>query len=133
MWKGLQKLYKFVSNIIGTTKTNPMQMVSSDEQLANEFAEFFIGKINKIRDHLDNHEKYTPYSLTIVPSLEEFEPLQEIEVIKIVKAMATTSCEVDVLPTTILKDNLDHLIGLLRKLVNTSLRESMQNLGKQLS
>ena len=89
-----------------------MPTASSDEQLANEFAEFFIGKINKIRDDLDNHEKYTPYSLTAVPSLEEFEPLQEIEVIKIAKAMATKSCQMDVLPTTLLKDNLDHLIGL---------------------
>ena len=123
--KDSKKLYKFVSNITGTTKTNPMPMASSDEQIANEFAEFFIGKINKIRDDLDNHEKYTPYSLTAVPSLEEFEPLQEIEVIKIVKAMATKSCEMDVLPTTLLKDNLDHLIGLLTKLVNTSLEQGV--------
>ena len=55
-----EKLYNFVSNITGTTKTIPMPIVSSDEQLSNEFAEFFIGKINKIRDDLDNIEKYTP-------------------------------------------------------------------------
>ena len=61
----------------------------------------------------------------MVPSLEEFEPLQEIEVTKIVKSMATKSCEMDVLPTTLLKDNLDHLIGLLTKLVNTSLKQGV--------
>ena len=64
-----------MSNITDMTKTNPMTMASSDEQLTNEFAEVFIGKINKIRDDVDNHEKHTPYSLTAVPSLEEFEPL----------------------------------------------------------
>ena len=64
-----------MSNITGTAKTNPMPMASSDEQLANEFVEIFIGEMNKIRDDLDNHKKYTPYSLTAVPSLEEFEPL----------------------------------------------------------
>ena len=52
-----KKLYNFVSNITGMTKNNPMPKASSDEQLANEFVEFFIGKINKIRDDLDNHEK----------------------------------------------------------------------------
>ena len=50
-----KKLYKFMSNITGTTKTIPMPTASSDEQLANEFAEFFIGRINKIRDDLDSH------------------------------------------------------------------------------
>ena len=44
------------------------------------------------------------------------------------------SYEMDVLPTTLMKDNLDHLIGVLMKVVNTSLKQdSMQNLGKQLS
>ena len=83
----------------------------------------FIGKINKLRDDLDNHEKYTPYSQIALPPLREFEPLQEIEVTKIVKSMATKSCEMDALPTTLLKDNLDHLIGLPTKLVNTSLKQ----------
>ena len=45
MWKGFQKIYKFVSNITGTTIMNPMPMASSEEHLAN--AEFLIGKINK--------------------------------------------------------------------------------------
>ena len=62
----------------------------------------------------------------------EFVPLQEIEVTKIVKSMATKSCEMDVLTTTLLKDNLDHLIGVLTKLVNTSLKQGVvQNLGEQ--
>ena len=39
--------------------------------------------------------------------------------------MATKSCEIDVLPTTLLKDNLDHLIGVLTKLVNTSLKQGV--------
>ena len=61
----------------------------------------------------------------MVPSLEEFEPLQEIEVTNIVKSMATKSCEMDVLPTTLLKDNLDHIIGLQTKLVKTSLKQGV--------
>ena len=86
---------------------------------------FFIGKINNIRGNLDNHEKYTPYSQIAVPPLGEFEPLKEIEVAKLVKSMATKPCEMDVLPTTLLKDNLDHLIGLLTKLVNTPLKQEV--------
>ena len=57
-----KKLYNFVSNITSTSQMIPMPTARSDKQLANEFAEFFIGKINEIRDDLDIHEKYTPYS-----------------------------------------------------------------------
>ena len=61
----------------------------------------------------------------MVPPLREFEPLQEVEVTKIVKLMATKSCEIDVLPTTPLKGNLYHLIGVVMKLVNTSLKQGV--------
>ena len=69
--------------------------------------------------------KNTPYSQNVVLLHREFEQLQEIEVTKIVKSMATTSCEKDVLPTTLLKDNLSHLIGVLMKLANMSLKQGV--------
>ena len=59
----------------------------------------------------------------MIPPLREFELLQEIEVTKIVKSMATKSCEIDVIPTPLLKDNLDHFIGVLMQLVNMSLKQ----------
>ena len=41
------------------------------------------------------------------------------------KSMATKSCEIDVLPTTLPKDNQDHLIGVVMKLVNTTLKQGV--------
>ena len=64
---------------MGTTKTNPIQTAHPDQQLAYEFAEFYISKINNIRDDLDNHEKYHPHSQNAVPPLWEFEPCHEID------------------------------------------------------
>ena len=43
-----KKLYNFVSNIAGTTKTNPWLTVNSDEQLANDIAEFLSAKSTKL-------------------------------------------------------------------------------------
>ena len=43
-----KQLYNFVSNITGTTKTNPMPTVSSDEQLANQFAGFLLAKSTQL-------------------------------------------------------------------------------------
>ena len=39
--------------------------------------------------------------------------------------MATKSCQIDVLPTILLKDNLNHIIGVLMKLTNTSLKQGV--------
>ena len=69
--------------------------------------------------------KEHPHSQSMVHLLREFEPFSEIEVTKIVKSMGTNSCDIDVLPMTLLKDNLDHLIGILTKLVNTSLKQGV--------
>ena len=66
-----------------------------------------------------------PHSQSVVQLLREFEPLQEIEVTKIMKFMATKFCQLDVFPTTLLKDNLNHLIVVLTKLVNMSLQQGI--------
>ena len=36
-----------------------------DEQLAEEFAEFFMGKIKKICEALDSHPTYKPSDITM--------------------------------------------------------------------
>ena len=37
-----KKLFDLVSNITGATKENPLPECSSDKELANQFAEFFL-------------------------------------------------------------------------------------------
>ena len=42
----------------------PLPEAESDEELANNFADFFIQKIQKIRDSLEHHLKYDPSKST---------------------------------------------------------------------
>ena len=49
-----KKLYKLASSLMGTTKENLLPKCDSKENLANQFAEFFIAKIQTIKDKLDN-------------------------------------------------------------------------------
>ena len=60
MWKQHQKLYSLVKHLTGTTSNNPLPKHDDEEILANEFADFFIGKIEKIRQELDNKPEYKP-------------------------------------------------------------------------
>ena len=39
---------------------NPLPKHDNEENLANEFADYFIGKIEKIRQELNTNSKYTP-------------------------------------------------------------------------
>ena len=55
------------------------------------------------------------------PNLSTLEPLTDEEVREIVKAMPSKSCDLDAVPTSILKEALDLLLPTLVKLVNLSL------------
>ena len=97
-----KKLYAFVNNIIGRASENPLPKRESDEQLTEEFTDHFMAKIKKIQDALENHPIYRPEHQDI-DQLKEFQPLLENEVSKIIGKMSSKSCEIDPMPTTLLK------------------------------
>ena len=48
-----KSLYRLNSNLTDNDSVNPMPPGKSDEQLVNEFAEFFLTKIDKIRSQFN--------------------------------------------------------------------------------
>ncbi|KAH3848624.1 hypothetical protein DPMN_091004 [Dreissena polymorpha] len=94
----------------------------SDTAIAENFADHFRDKINKIRDALASFEKYTPDHKE-VPCFGTFEELTEDEVKKIINHLQTKSCELDALPTRVLKSFLNELLQFVTKLVNLSLSQ----------
>ena len=52
--KDSKKLYNLATLLMGMVKENPLPDHTDKEELANQFASFFITKIQKIRDQLDN-------------------------------------------------------------------------------
>ena len=73
------------------------------EDLADEFADFFMDKIQKIRDNLTENPTYKPTKKS-TSRLAELRPFNQIEVKKIILNMKTKSCELDALPTKLLKE-----------------------------
>ncbi|KAH3838849.1 hypothetical protein DPMN_112265 [Dreissena polymorpha] len=74
----------------------------SDSAIAENFADHFLNNINKIRDALAFFEKITPDHKE-VPCFGMFEELTQDEVKKIIIHLQTKSCELDALPTRVLK------------------------------
>ena len=94
---------------MGTVSENPLPECENDEKLANRFVNFFVDKIPKIRDDLDSYPLYDP---------------PENMVKKMITKLQMRSCELDVIPTYILKNNnIEKFLPKVMKIVNLSLAE----------
>ena len=119
-----KKLYKLASSLMGAMKENPLPECNTKEDLANQFAEFFITKIQNMRDRFDSLPVYD-HKDSSPPKLAKFKPLMDEEVRQIIKAMPSKCCDLDAIPTSLLKEALELLLLTLTKLVNLSLAEGV--------
>ena len=113
-------LYKMVNTLMGTCSNNPLPNHTNDKDLAEDFADFFMDKIQKIRDNLTVNPIYEPTRKSI-SRLAEFRAFDQIEVKKIILSMKTKSCKLDTLPTKLLKECIDGILPTITNLVNISL------------
>ena len=118
-------VYSLVRYLTGTKVQNPMPDNTGDEKLANDFADYFIEKIQKIQDDLDDYPKFKSKRNSTVTPLKNFEPTTAEEVTTIIKEMKTKSCELDFLPTTLLKKTLPNVINTITNVMNVSLEQGV--------
>ena len=120
--KDPKKIQVLVNNL--TTKQQPQQWPphKSEEDLAEDFAQFFLDKITKIREVLKDKPVYMP-TPNDAPKLQRFTLLKEEDVHKVVMSLKTKSCELDPIPTTTFKKLLPAILPLITKIVNLSLSE----------
>ena len=122
--KDTKKLYYQAVYLKGTATENPVPTGKTDNQLAEDFAKFFMNKIQTISDNLADHPLYKPEP-TNIPKFDIFKKLSKGDVIKLISKMKTKSCELDVLPTHILQEMLDHLLPTITKIINMSLMQGI--------
>ena len=78
--------------------------------MVNEFAEFFLEKIQKIQRELEDKPKYQPMRTAPVEArVTEFKAISEEEVDKIIMFMKTKQCELDTIPTHTIKEALPQI------------------------
>ena len=88
--------------------------------MANDFADFFIRKIQTIMDELSTANVFKP-QVNNIPQLNQFTPLKIEEVQKEIISMKSKSCKLDAILTNLLKKLLPSCIGTITHIVNTSL------------
>ena len=117
LWNTFKKILHKSLTIILPDHISPID-------LANTFGHFFSDKIAKIRIALKSS---LPVSLTRPNSnstaLSSFEPVSEGNILKIIKSSSTKSCDLDPIPTALVKECADILVTSVTNIINYSLRE----------
>ncbi len=119
-------MYRTLNSLLNKD-TQHLPYYDSAISLANLFSNFFVNKIEKIRDELDKQPIVTSsvsfndkHCINVTP-LRTFRLATHEEISKAIMSSATKSSRLDPIPTWLLKQNLDQLVPVLTNIVNTSL------------
>ena len=119
--KTLKELFSNVNILFGKKSDSSLPDLP-DIDNANNFSKYFIEKIDKIREDLDSKScpdpTFSPFSKT---PLSSFDPVTEDEVRKIILDSPSKHCDLDPLPTTLLKESLNCLLPSITCIINDSL------------
>ena len=92
--KDSQKLYSLVNNLLGRGKRNCLPDCDSDADLANEFATFFLQKVERLKEGFAGYDKYVPPKRD-APIFGAFSTMLESKVLSILMRMPEKFCNLD--------------------------------------
>jgi len=120
--------FRVVDELLNPGTSKALPSAHSSQSLANKFMTYFTSKVAKIRADLDSthvdtgclQEHGNPLSPPRMDALEEITPE---EVSKIIQRSPTKSCDLDPLPTRLLKDPivLSSLVPYITAIINHSI------------
>ena len=116
-----KKLWHSLRKVLHRTSKTVLPAHSSEKSLADMFASYFTNKFSKIGDTFPTSGSFNDAPESVPPAFNTFKPVTEDEVSKCIKESPTQSCQLDPIPTFLLKDCLDILLLSITKLVNYAL------------
>ncbi len=130
-----KELFRVVGNVQNLKSAVIYPPGKSDKENAIEFMEGYDEKVETIRTKLDaqalaaeqlqNHDQTEPTCEDTEPEnvndFDKFSPLDQEQVKKLVFKASNKFCDLDPMPTYIIRDCIDEILPLLTKIINTSL------------
>ena len=117
-----KKLFKICNSLLGCNTSLPPPPAFSDNELADHFNTFYMSKISKTRLGLEDLRTGPPDKFDvndqIPPCMDHFEPLSQEEVENIINTPPSKSCDIDPIPTTLLKEVLPLVITIFTEIIN---------------
>ena len=120
-----RKLFKVVSSLCNTPQENSLPPHDDSRKLADEFGKYFCRKIELIRNDIENVVVDPPLVDYRLPDikLDSFKLLSEEEVHNIIMKSSNATCNLDPIPTWLLKLCASELTPVIMKMINLSLSE----------
>ena len=118
-----KSIFKITKHLLGASKDIILSSNDSSKKLAQDFSDFFINKIEMIISDISSSESVQE----LVPSddlLTEFTPATPREVEQMILLSPNKYCELDPIPTWLLKSCLAELLPVLTKIINSSLHSA---------
>lgn len=119
-----RKLFQATTRLLKPTTTMPLPQCDDDKILANNFGNYFISKIAKIQSSLDGYCIDQP----VLPDdptnyqFSSFDIIDEGTVQDLITKAPSKTCNLDPIPTNLLKECSVILLPILTRIVNTSLQ-----------
>ena len=118
-----KSLFKIVNNMFHNVSEPQLPSHDSLDELVNRFANFFVTKINTIREDIQNTDTAIDIDNEMkfdkIP-LMSFEPTNHEEVRKLIKEAPNKSSTIDPIPTWLVKSCLEILIPVITLVINMS-------------
>ena len=115
-----KKLFQLLNHLTGHKPEIPLLTRNSDKELMDEFASYFLNKIVRKREGLDDQPLYQS-SKNDPPEFSNFKEVSKDQVQRLVMRTKSKSCELDLIPTTLLKNILSSILPAITKIINLSL------------
>jgi exonuclease III len=126
-----KELFKIAKGLMNSNKKTILPTHHDASDLSEAFAEYFTSKIEKIRQGFSNPANVDRVNvdrvnaaLPNVATFDKFAPVTEPELKKFIMASNSKYCQLDPIPTSLLKSSIDVLIPTICKIVNCSLNTS---------
>ena len=121
--------FQTIGSISHTKSDSVLPDYTSLIQMLEKFSNYFVDKIAAIRLKLYQSNQGAPIvndeRITPPPELSSFTPSTVDEVVKLIKQSATKSCQLDPIPTHLLKENLEAVAPIICDIVNLSLKNGI--------
>ena len=120
-----KQLFRVVDSLSHVAVPTSFPEHTTSEELANRFADFFRTKIERIREKLnvsiiDDVSVPSP-CISKQTAFSDFRPMMEDEIVNIIKQSNSSSCQLDPIPTRLLKRCCPVLSSVIMTIINLSL------------
>ena len=126
-WYNYKEIFRLTNKLLGKDNELPLPPTDNLSVLYNEFNNFFVSKIRRIMQDITQNNKtdisdnYLESVFETMERLTNFKLVTDWEILSILCTAPPKSCELDLIPTTLLKVYSDVIVLYIIDIVNKSI------------